>query len=791
MGKYLMHLRFLRLIVCLALILGVAPVVAPQFILQPVYAATVSKVIIRGNQRVENETILSYMQLGVGDAIDDELVDESIKSLFQTGLFRDVGIVRQGTSLIVTVSENPLINVVNIEGNKEIDDETLLKEVEARERIIFTKARVASDTRRLLAVYQKQGFYNVTVTPKMIRLPENRINLVFEVNEGGKTHIQQINFSGNDNFSDGDLRDVIATKQYSRLFFFLRNTTFDADRLAYDKELLRRYYLKNGFADVQIISADPRVADDGDGFIIDFVIEEGPRYDVADVAINIGDSNLEPEALRAKVKTGVGDTYDASKVDKSVENLTLEAAKQGFVFAKVEPRVDRNADGKTVNIVYGITEGPRTYVERIDITGNTRTLDHVIRRELRLFEGDAYNRALVERARRRLTALDYFAKVDFREEEGSAPDKIVLVIEVEEKNTGELTFSIGYSTVETIVGAVGVSERNLFGRGWQAKLNTSLSFKKQQVDFSFTEPYFMGMPISAGIDLFANNIDNEDESSFTSQQVGGALRTGFRLDEYSSLSFKYLIAFRDVKGIDIETAAPAIIDEEGDSLKSAIGSTYTYDDLDNPLKPTSGLRAQLETEVAGLGGDAQYGAVEARAWWFMSFLDENLTLKLEANAGHIEPFSGDGLPLQDRFFKGADSFRGFAKSGIGPKQIGNDGEFDSIGAENYAIGTVELIFPLWGIPEEWGLEGAVFSDFGTVFGTDEDDVAFGTANCLGDGVSTADCDVFDSTNIRAAVGAGVIWQSPFGPLRLEAAYPILKEDFDETEKFRFSIGTRF
>ena len=513
MGKYLMHLRFFRLIVCLALILGVAPVVAPQIVLQPVYAATVSRVVIRGNQRVEDETILSYMQLGVGDTIDDELVDESIKSLFQTGLFRDVGVVRQGTSLIVTVSENPLINVVNIEGNREIDDETLLKEVEARERIIFTKARAASDTRRILGVYQKQGFYNVTVTPKLIRLPENRINLVFEVNEGGKTHIDQINFSGNDNFSDGDLKDVIATKEYSKLFFFLRNTTFDADRLAYDKELLRRYYLKNGFADVQIVSADPRIADDGDGFIIDFVVEEGPRYDVADVAINIGDSNLQPDALRAKVKTGVGETYDASKVDKTVENLTLESAKQGFVFAKVDPRVDRNPDGKTVNIVYDITEGPRTYVERIDIIGNTRTLDHVIRRELRLFEGDAYNRALVERARRRLTAMDYFTKVDFREEEGSAPDKIVLVVEVEEKNTGELTFSIGYSTVETVVGAVGVSERNLFGRGWQAKLNTSLSFKKQQVDFSFTEPYFMGMPISAGIDLFANNIDNDDELS--------------------------------------------------------------------------------------------------------------------------------------------------------------------------------------------------------------------------------------------------------------------------------------
>lgn len=786
-----MHLRILNLVVCLALFLGVAPVVAPQFVSPVAQAATVSRVIINGNRRVEDETILSYMQLGVGDTIDDELVDESIKSLFQTGLFRDVSIVRQGSALVVNVSENPLINIVNFEGNEEIDDETLLKEVEVRERIIFTRARVASDTRRVLALYQKQGFYNVTVTPKLIRLPENRINLVFEVNEGGKTHIQQINFTGNNSFSDGDLRDIIATKEYSRILFFLRNTTFDADRLAYDKELLRRYYLKNGFADVQIISADSRLADDGDGFIIDFVLEEGPRYGVADVAVNIGDSNLDPEALRAKVKTGVGDTYDASKVDKTVENLTLEAANQGFVFAKVDPRIDRNADGRTVSISYDISEGPRTYVERIDIVGNTRTLDHVIRRELRLFEGDAYNRALVERARRRLTALDFFDKIDFREEEGSAPDRIVLIVEVQEKNTGELTFSIGYSTVETVVGAIGVSERNLFGRGWQAKLNTSLSFKRQQVDFSFTEPYFMGMPISAGIDLFANNIDNQDASSFTSNQVGGALRTGFRLDEYSSIDTKYILAFRKTRNIDVAEASPAVISQEGSNLKSAIATGYIYDDLDNPLKPTSGLRAQLETEFAGIGGDTQYAAIEGRFWWFFPLLEDNLTLKLEANAGHIEPFSNDGLPLQDRFFKGADSFRGFAKSGIGPMQIGNDGELDSIGAQNYAIGTVEMIFPLWGIPEQWGLEGAVFSDFGTVFGTDEQTVPNLGPNCPGSAAYSGPCTVFDSTNIRASIGAGIIWQSPFGPLRLEAAYPILKEDSDQTEKFRFSIGTRF
>jgi outer membrane protein insertion porin family len=775
----------------LALVFGVLPVAAPGVFSQAAMAATVNNVVFNGNQRVENETILSYMQLGVGDQFSDEAIDASIKALFQTGLFRDVSVVRQGGSLVVTVSENPLINIVNIEGNEEVDDETLLKEVEVRERIIYTKARVAADTKRILAVYQKQGFYNVRVAPKLIRLPENRINLVFEVSEGGKTQVEQINFSGNDAFSDGDLRDVIATKEHSKLLFFLRNTTYDADRLEYDKELLRRYYLKNGYADVDVVSADARLTDDGQSFVIDFVVTEGPRYSIADVAVNIGDNNLNPDALARKVSTGVGDTYNAAKVDKSVEKLTLEASNQGFVFAKVEPKVDRNPSSATVNLTYNITEGPRTYVERIDIIGNTRTLDDVIRRELRLYEGDAYNRTLIERARRRLTALDYFEKVDFREEEGSAADKVVLVIEVAEKATGSVTFSIGYSTVETVVGSVGLEERNLFGRGYNVKLNTQLSFKKQQVDFSFTEPYFMGTAISAGIDLFATRVDNKDASSYTSEQIGGALRTGFALDEFSSMNFKYLLAHRVTKGVTIASASPAIIEQEGKDWKSAISATYIYDDLDNPLNPASGLRAELETEVAGLGGNTQYASVEGHAWYFIPLLDEKVVVKIEGNAGHQQSFGKRDIPLQDRFFKGADSFRGFAQSGIGPKQIGNDGTADSIGAQTYAIGTLEANFPI-GIPEAWGISGTVFSDFGTVFGTDQKSVANGAGNCTFAGkTSTAACSVLDSMGFRASVGAGVIWQSPFGPLRLEAAYPILKKKFDEKEIVRFSIGTRF
>ncbi len=774
----------------LSLVLSfVLPVALPSGWAPQAYAETIAQIRIEGNQRVEEETVLSYLQFSRGEEFDPEKIDESIKVLFQTGLFSDVQMFQRGNTLVIKLEENPLVNQVNFEGNKEIADDALAKEVEVRERMIFTKARVRSDTQRVLALYQKSGYYNVRVAPKLIRLPENRINLVFEVTEGSETTVKTISFTGNEAFSDGQLRDIIGTAEHSWWNYFQKNDTYDPDRLEYDKELLRRHYLRHGYADFNIISADAQLSPNGDYFEIAFSVEEGPRYTIADVAVNIGNTNLDPEKLKEVIKTGVGDDYNATKVDKTVENLALEASRQGFVFAKVEPKVDRNAGQGSLNISYNIEEGRRAYVEQIIIEGNTRTLDEVVRRELMIYEGDAFNRTLIERARRRLTALDFFDKIDFQEEEGSAPDKINLIVVVQEKSTGKISFSVGYSSAEQVIGTVELSERNFMGRGQFVKLNTTLSFKRQQVDFSFTEPYFMGMPISAGFDVFATKSDNSKTSSYESTNVGFALRTGFKLDEYSSLGFKYTLAYRDVDGIDYDHASPAIIAQEGSSLKSSVGATYTWDDLDNPTRPTLGFRGQLESEIAGLGGDTYYGRAEAHGWYFFPLYEESIILKLEGNAGHIEAFNGKDVPLQDRFYKGADSFRGFAQSGVGPRQVGNDGDTDSIGAQSYAIATAELTFPV-GMPEQWGIEGAAFTDFGTVFGTPEESVdkTFGT--CVG-GSSTKDCTVFDTMAFRASVGAGLIWQSPFGPLRFELAYPLMKAKYDETEYFRFSIGTRF
>jgi outer membrane protein insertion porin family len=773
-------------------VLAVAPVLQPSYFASPAYAAAISRVVVEGNQRVENETVLSYMQLGAGDAFDDQKIDESIKVLFQTGLFKDVRIDRRGSDLVISVVENPLINVVNFEGNSEIDDDTLAKEVQVRERMIFTKARIAADNRRILALYQKQGFYNVTVQPKLIRLGENRVNIVFVIDEGGKTNVRRIAFQGNTSFSSYRLRHVISTKQYSKILFFLRNTTYDADRMEYDKELLRRFYLKNGFADVQIESADAQL--ESDGFAITFLINEGPRYHVADVAVNIGDSNLDAEGLRKVVKTGVGDRYNAEKVNITTEKLTLEASQQGFVFAKVDPKIVADPASGTLKISYDVTEGPRAYIERIDIIGNDHTHDEVIRRELAIYEGDAYNKALVERARRKLINLDFFSAIDFREEQGSAADKVVLVVQVQEKSTGSLSFSLGYSSVEQVVGSVGLSERNLFGTGKQVSINTTLSFKRQSVDFSYTEPYFMGMPITAGFDLFGNSTDDSNYAGYTSKQLGGALRAGFKLDDYSRIDLRYALAYRDVTDVNVATSSPAIIAQMGKSWKSAVSIKYTYDDLDSSVDPTTGFRGQLETEIAGLGGTAQFAKVEAHGWYFtpLPIMDDRVILKIEGNAGYIQPFNkkDSAIPLQDRFFMGGDSFRGFDYSGVGPHQYGNDGGLDSIGGKAYAIGTIEANFPL-GLPEEYGIEGAVFSDFGTVFDSVDKSVANTGTNCPGSGTYSGPCTVLDSMGLRASIGAGIVWNSPFGPLKFSASYPILKQQGDNTQMFQFMMGTKF
>jgi outer membrane protein insertion porin family len=767
--------------------------VAPQ----PAFAQAITGIIVEGNARVEPDTIRAYMQFNAGERATDAQIDASVKALFQTGFFSDVRMFRRGSAVVVQVEENPLINEVQLQGNSELDDKKLKAEIQLKERTIFTRSRAQQDVQRIEALYRRSGYFNAQVEPRLVTISQNRVNLVYVVTEGGETGIGSIAFTGNNAFSDSQLSSVITTSESAWWKFFSTTDNYDPDRLNFDKELLRRHYLKNGFADVEIVSADANLLSDGTNFAVNFVINEGPQYRISNLAVNTGNTSLNPAALQDAVQERVGDVYDASKVDKSVEKMTLEAGKSGFAFARAKPRIDRDPNSRSLAITYDIDEGPRVYVERIDIVGNVRTLDEVIRRELNIVEGDAYNRILIDRARRRLTGLDFFEKIDIRQEPGSAPDLAVVVIDLIEKSTGTINFSAGYSTTEQVIGSVSVSERNLLGTGNQASLSTSLSFKRQSVNASYTDPYFLDRDISAGFDVFGSRTDSKDESSFTNQQVGGALRLGTRLDDYNSIFGRYSLTYRDISVGAPESASRAIREAEGTDLISKVGLTYVYSDLDHPSRPTSGFRGKVEVEVAGLGGDVEWGRVDASAHYFMPLLFDGVVLKVEGNAGHIEPFPGGSkVPILDRFFKGGDSLRGFMRSGVGPRMRNEfTGQLDAIGATTYGIGTLEVNFPL-GLPEAFGVEGAVFSDFGTAFGAPEkSSTSLTDAGCLdpdGGGAEVGDCSVVgNGVAFRASVGAGLIWQSPFGPLRLDVAYPLMKESFDETELVRFSIGTRF
>ena len=744
----------------------------PGFV-SPAAAQTIRSIQVEGNHRIEAETVRSYMQIAPGDAYSAEKVDASLKVLFRTGLFSDVKISRRNDVLVVLVEENPIINRVSFEGNRELDDDALAKEVELRPRVVFTRARAQADAQRIVALYRRSGRFSATVEPKIIQLSQNRVDLVYEINDGPVTKIERINFVGNRAFSDSQLRGVIATSETRWWKFLTSSDSYDPDRLNYDRELLRRHYLKNGYADFRVLSSTAELARDGKSFFVTFSVEEGPEYSFGPSTVATSVPSLDVDRLQDAIRSQEGRTYDATDVDKSVENLTIEAGKEGFAFAEVKPRADRDEESRTIAVVYEIEEGPRVYIERIDIVGNVRTLDKVVRREIRLAEGDAYNRVLVDRARRRITGLDFFAKVDIKELPGSAPDKVIMVVEVEEKSTGSLAFGAGFSTAETILGDITLTERNLLGRGQYVRLRTSVSFKRQQVDFSFTEPYFLDRNMSFGVDIYATETDLQNESSFDTRQIGAGLRFGFPLSEDAKVTLRY--SFTNDRISDVKsTASVAILAAAGTSNTSLVGYAVNYDTLDSPLEPTSGVRATFAQDLAGLGGDVYFLRTSVKGEYYYSIFDGVVGL-LGGSAGYTTGWNGEDVRILDRFFKGGESFRGFERSGIGPRDVSTANQ-DAVGGQAFAIGTAEVTFPV-GLPEEFGVRGAVFTDVGTLF-----DSPSAPAGAVIKGSDAA---------LRASVGVGILWKSPLGPVRFDLAEAILKESFDKTELFRFSIGTRF
>jgi len=744
---------------------------------------------VEGNKRVEPETVRSYLTFSTGDAYDPAKVDESLKALFATGLFQDVRIRREGSTIVIVLMESPIVSRVAFEGNREVEDDTLAAEVQLKARAVYTRARVQADVQRILDVYRRQGLYAAQVDPKIINLDNNRIDVVFEISEGPSTKVRAINFIGNSAFSDSQLRYVISTTQTNLLSFLKGTNVYDPDRLNLDRELLRQFYMKNGYADVRIVSATADLDRDGRGFFITFTIEEGERYRFGPIDVESALPSVNVDALRHVILTRTGRVYNAEKVEKTIEALTIEVSQQGYAFGQVRPRFERDEATHTMGIVYTIDEGPRIYIERINIVGNFRTEDNVIRREFRLSEGDAFNRLLVEAARKRLRALGFFKTVDIDTQPGSAPDRVIIVVKVEEQPTGELSFGAGYSTSEGVIGDISITERNLMGKGQYVRLGFSGSLERAQVDFSFTEPHFLDRNLAAGFDVFYKEVDFQDVASFSQRDAGGDIRLGFPIADNTQLGLRYKFEKEDIFDVS-NNASLAVKESAGTSNVSSVGYTVAYDTRNLPQSPTSGIFASFSQDLAGVGGDVNYirSVADARGYYPIT---NKLTLVGRVQGGNIEGWGGDDVRMTDLFFKGGETIRGFKRAGIGPRDACEDpvtGERvhpcskDALGGKVYLATTAELRFPFPFIPDNLGMQGAVFVDAGSLF--DPSDFALNA-------VAREGSFIFDSSQVRLSSGFSIIWQSPLGPLRADIAQALLKADFDKTEIFRFGASTNF
>jgi len=838
-----------------ALVMFALPIAATTtvaLLASPVAAQSVSSIQVEGNRRVEVETIRSYFKPGPGGRLDQAEIDDGLKALIETGLFQDVKISQGKGSILVTVVENPVIDRVAFEGNKKIKDEQLTAEIQSKPRGTLSRPMVQSDAQRIVDIYRHSGRYDVRVTPEIIDQPNNRVDLVFTITEGQKTGVKSVEFVGNNAYSSYRLKDIIKTHESNLLSFLGGGDVYDPDRVEADRDLIRRFYLKHGFADVQVVAALTEYDPERKGFLVTFKIEEGQQYRVGSVNFESSIAGLDGNSLRSFSQVYVGSLYNAEALEKSVEDMQIEASRRGYAFAIVRPRGDRNFENHTVSITFAIDDGPRTYIERINIRGNTRTRDYVIRREFDISEGDAYNRALVDRAERRLKNLDFFKSVKITTEPGSSSDRVILIVDLEEKSTGDFSVSGGYSTTDGALGEVSISERNFLGRGLFAKASVTYGQFARGLSLSYVDPYLLDYRVAFGMDAFYREQLANNFISYGTKTIGFSPRLGFQLREDLSLQLRYSIyqqqitlpgnlancnnnmgnpnlpfnptpAFVnanngnamgavDASGMglwcfsDGEASLPVRKElANGASLTSSVGYSLDYNTLDNNKNPTDGLLIDFKQDFAGVGGNVSYlkSAIDAK---YYTPLVADIVGLAHIQAGILNKVGNTELRMLDQFQMGPNLVRGFAPNGIGPRDINPYGTQDALGGTKYWGASYELQMPFWFLPKEVGLKGALYADAGGLYDyqgptswtlTNEVNVPGckppTQANAPG-GPNPGTCTglIFDSSNIvRTSVGVGLIWASPFGPLRFDYAIPLTKGPFDRVQQFKFGGGTSF
>jgi outer membrane protein insertion porin family len=833
-----------------------AAALAAVLVSAPAAAQTVGSIAVEGNRRVEIETIRSYFKPGPGGRLGQAQIDDGLKALIETGLFQDVRINQTGGRIVVVVVENPVIGRIAFEGNKKVKDEQLSAEIQSKPRGTLSRPMVQSDAQRIAEIYRRSGRYDVRVNPEIIEQPNNRVDLVFTITEGSKTGVKNIEFIGNRFYSSYRLKDVIKTRESNLLSFLGGADVYDPDRVEADRDLIRRFYLKNGFADVQVVAALSEYDPERKGFLVTFKIEEGQQYRVASVDFQTTIGTLDVKALRSFSRVNVGSLYNAEALEKSVEEMQIEASRRGYAFAIVRPRGDRNFEAHTVSIVFSVDEGPRTYIERINIRGNTRTRDYVIRREFDLSEGDAYNRALVDRAERRLKNLDFFKAVKIVTEPGSSTDRIILIVDLEEKSTGDFSVSGGYSTTDGALAEVSISERNFLGRGLFAKASVTYGQYARGYALSFVEPYLFDYRVALGLDLFQRQQLANSYIAYGTKTLGFSPRLGFTLREDLALQLRYsiyqqqiqlpnalancnnnpnngLLAFNpspawvNLNGVNAATALGAVDAsgaglwcysdgeaslpvrkelQSGKVLTSAVGYSLNFNTLDNNKNPTDGLLVDVRQDFAGVGGDVTYLKTAGDLKYYTPLVSDIVGL-IHLQGGILTKV-GEDLRMLDHFQMGPNLVRGFAPNGIGPRAINPFTSMDALGGTKYWGASFELQMPFWFLPKEVGLKGSVYADAGGLYDykgpttwsyTGEITTPF-NSNCMlptKPGVYPANAGtctglVYDDSGVvRTSVGVGLIWASPFGPLRFDYAVPLTKGQFDRVQQFKFGGGTSF
>lgn len=859
---------------------NVAPPVVPAPAAEAALrATTVQSITVTGNQRLEAQTILSYLRLRVGQTYDRATLDQALKDLASTELFREYQITDNNGALTIQVVENPVINRVILEGNKRLKEDKIRPEIKMSPRQIYTRSKVRADVARIIELYKRQGRFAATVEPKMVTLDQNRVDVVFEIDEGPKSKVRSINIIGNEKFSDGELKGEMATKESKLTTILSSNTSYDPDRLAYDQQKLRLFYLQNGYADFRVISAVAELTSNKQDFIITYVVEEGERYKFGDIGVESQIRDFRPEALKALLPMKEGDWYDAKLVEDTVESLSETAGLFGYAFADINPEFRRDPETRTMAITFNVGESPRTYVERIDVNGNTLTHDKVVRREFRLNEGDAFNSFGVKRTENRINSLGFFQeRLEIERKEGSAPDRIILETNVEEKPTGELSLSAGFSSIENFLLQGSIRQRNFRGLGQQLQASVNYSSYSKSVELGFTEPYLFDRNISVGGSVYRrdlnsfNFINNDRRTTFEQVTTGFQLNAGVPLTEFLSFFGRYSLNYDDVSldrslyffGNDCDplVAGRYLCDAIGKRTTSLVGYTLAFDNRDNRLRPTRGESLSLSQDFAGLGGSVKY--VRTRAAGSKHFnLGSRFILNISAEGGYIHPFGGrptptsDKVRLTDRFFLGEPQMRGFDIRGVGPRVVrypnvdltdpanpilntdSNQRIDDALGGRAYYMGRLEIDIPLGTGAKEMGLRPSVFLDVGSVFSirrptltTLEDfrdtrpgvdgsglikylcrNATTGTTEFATRPLDTNNQPVGnqytscatgfsplppfeerffgDTWMPRVSIGAGVNWNSPFGPFRIDFAYALRKEEGDDTKRFSFNVGTQF